>query len=293
MHDALQTTHGGVELGAGLRLKDVCYADDVALLADDPSALSTMLQNVTAAARAIGLIISVPKSKIFSCCNPDPWSCAVNGEDLEVVDCFKYLGSTITPSGNIAKEITVRINAATTTFERLRKHLWNSSLISVRTKYRIYMAAVRPVLLYGAETWPTRAEDVRRLQVFENRKARQILGVSYRDMLTNKEVMKQLGIHEDVATTIQKARVKWLGHVLRMDDSRLPKQALSARPGTGWKRPRGGVFQTWRRLLADDMYIHRGFANPRKWKDEWMEHVRPMAADRKQWTALARDLIVH
>jgi sorting nexin-29 len=288
--DALEGHAGGVEVLPGNPVKDLAYADDVAILADDPSILQEMLDRIADSASAVGLVISAPKSKCFGCCTGDTlWNIYLHGEELEKVDCFCYLGSTITPTGNVADEVTARVNKATSVFERLRKRLWSSKEVSISTKSQVYHSAVRSVLLYGCESWALREEDLRRLETFESRKLRQLLGVSYRDKITNTTILTRAKIKMTIRQTVYDRRMKWLGHILRMNDARLPKRALLATPETGWRRPAGGAQLTWNRLCARDLLPQRGGVHPRTWYKDWVKHMAPMAQDRKQWIAAYRD----
>ena len=79
------------------------------------------------------------------------------------------------PSGQGAAEVDRRIGAARSAFVRLKRSLWGRREISTATKGRIYQAMVQMILLYGCETWPLRAVDLRKLEVFDNDCLRYIL----------------------------------------------------------------------------------------------------------------------
>ena len=97
----------------------------------------------------------------------------LSDEELDLVDIFTYLWSFINASRNIADEITFRILKARVVYGNLR-HLWRRTDISLLTKDRVYNCTVRPTLIYGCETWPIRAEDFHRPQVFDHRCLRTI-----------------------------------------------------------------------------------------------------------------------
>ncbi|VDP77223.1 unnamed protein product [Echinostoma caproni] len=89
----------------------------------------------------------------------DPAPClTLTGEVVKEADKFRYLGSYISPGGRITDEVSVRIQKARLAFANLR-HLWRRRDIRLSVKGRVYAAAVWPVLLYGAETWPLREQD--------------------------------------------------------------------------------------------------------------------------------------
>ena len=85
----------------------------------------------------------------------------LQGEILEVVDRFTYLGGCVSTDCSISNETDTRISKARIAFANLR-HLWRQKGISLSLKGRVYKTTVRAVLLYGSETWPLRMEDLRR-----------------------------------------------------------------------------------------------------------------------------------
>ena len=66
--------------------------------------------------------------------------------------------------------------------------LWENKAISFPTKVKLYKALVWSILLYGCESWTLTADLDRRIQAFENKCYRRMLGVSYREHETNKYV---------------------------------------------------------------------------------------------------------
>ncbi|KER19936.1 hypothetical protein T265_11404 [Opisthorchis viverrini] len=92
----------------------------------------------------------------------------IQGEVLEVGERFTYLGSCISSDCSVTDEVNTRISKARAAFAYLRL-LWRQKGLSLNLKGRVYQATVRAVLLYGCETWPIRAADLRRLQMFDSR----------------------------------------------------------------------------------------------------------------------------
>ena len=66
------------------------------------------------------------------------------------------------------------------------------------------------ILLYACESWTLTAEFQRRIQAMEMRCYRKILRISYKDHVTNEEV---IGPHEDLLTTVKRRKLQWYGHV--------------------------------------------------------------------------------
>ena len=75
------------------------------------------------------------------------------------------------------------------------------------------------VLLYACETWTLTADILKKLQATELRCFRKLLGISYRDHVTNDAVRERIRQairpYDDILTTVKKCKLKWFGHVLR------------------------------------------------------------------------------
>ena len=110
----------------------------------------------------------------------------VNGQKLETVTSFKYLGSVITGDGS-KPEILSRIAQTTAALTRL-KPVWNDRSISLSSKIRLMRSLVTSIFLYACESWTFTAELQRRIQAVEMRCYRKILRISYKDHVTNEEV---------------------------------------------------------------------------------------------------------
>jgi len=97
--------------------------------------------------------------------------------------------------------------------------------IDLQTKLRPYEALILSTLFYGGEVWPLTVTLSKKLEAAHHRLLRGILGITWRDIVTNEEVRKRTGqiLLEKV---IRERRMRWLGHVARMDEVRIPKQAL-------------------------------------------------------------------
>src|SRR5580693_1798874 len=95
------------------------------------------------------------------------------------------------------------------------------------TKFRLMDCLVIPIALYGCETWTLNKADRKKLQSFESKCLRKILGVTWREHVTNKEILTRSS--RDAGYSLKKVLLrqrKWLGHVLRMQGQRLPKMSL-------------------------------------------------------------------
>ncbi|WP_432422665.1 reverse transcriptase domain-containing protein [Streptococcus dysgalactiae] len=285
-------TSCGIELLPGNRVTDLEYADDIALLGESAQAMQTVLNRMAIEVSQFGMCFAPSKCKVLLQDWQEPVPViTLNGDRLNVVDNFVYLGSNIAAGGGVGDEISSRIAKARLAFANLR-HLWRRRDIRLSLKGRVYKATVRSVLLYGCETWPLRAEDARRLSVFDHRCLRSIARIRWQHRVSNDEVRRRvLGIDSRPLTEVITAhRLRWLGHVLRMPAHRLPYRSLFATPGHGWKKRRGGQSMTWRRgmkklsaALASVGPSRLPGWGTRDPECRWLETLRDMAQNRSQW----------
>ena len=183
-------------------------------------------------------------------------SVRVQGGVIDMVDDFIYFGSSLSGDGEISTEVYGRIGKASQAFGRLRESIFQNNTLSISSKRMVYRAVVLSVLLYGAETWAIKANMLRRLDVFHNRCVRSILGVSryqqWRERLTTKQLSAQFGMQWSIGDCILDQRLRWLGHLGRMDDDRLPKKLLFGELLK--KRPFHGVKKRWRDVVMSDLH---------------------------------------
>ena len=100
----------------------------------------------------------------------------VNGQKLETVTSFKYLGSVRTDEG-FKPEIFSRIAQTTAVLTRL-KPVWIDKSISLSSKIRLMRSLVTSIFLHAFESWTLTAELQRRIQAMEMRCYRKILHIS-------------------------------------------------------------------------------------------------------------------
>ena len=136
----------------------------------------------------------------------------MNGQILEEVENFKYLGSTLSKDGSSTKEIKIRLGLATSAMTRLN-NIWKSNSISLPTKLKLYKSLVVSILLYGCESWTLTADTERRIEAFENKIYRRLLHISYRKHKTNAYVKEQIincaGEQEPLLATIKRRKLGW------------------------------------------------------------------------------------
>ncbi|VDP47792.1 unnamed protein product [Schistosoma margrebowiei] len=228
---------------------DLDFADDLALLSRTHEQMQMKTASVAAVSASVGLSIHKGKTKVlkFKAENNNPIT--LDGETLENVESFTYLGSIIDEQGGSDADVKARIGKARTAFLQL-KNIWNSKQLSTNIKVRIFNTNVKAVLLYGAETWRTTTTTTKKVQVFINSCLRKMLNIHWPDTISNSllwERTNQLPAEEE----IRKRRWKWIGHTLRKSSNCITRQALTWNPEG--KRKRGRPNNTLRRIIEADM----------------------------------------
>jgi hypothetical protein len=226
-------------------LKDLDYADDLALIGESLREAEVMTQRLAVEARKVGLEISRAKTKVMKVFDDDPGLLMLDEEELESVEWFQYLGSTICADGDIRREMRIRVGKAGASFSKMKK-VWTKSGMSLITKLRLFNSIVISILLYGCETWKGLKEIETKFRRFESNCLRKIMKIKWYEHVSEEEVRRRSG-QQSVVEKIRYHRWRYYGHVLRMDEDRLPRQILEwQREGT---RRVGRPKDTWRRTM--------------------------------------------
>ena len=165
-----------------VRVTESKFADDAALYTTSRDSLESVAKSFVGKAGDWGLTVSIGKTKGMATGDnlreEDVAPVQVEGGEIEMVDHFTYLGSTLSRDGDVMEDVKCRIAKASRAFGCLRGAIFNNPMLSLTTKRMVYRAMVLSVLLYGAETWTLKAEHVRRLNTFHNRCVRTIPGIT-------------------------------------------------------------------------------------------------------------------
>ena len=103
---------------------------------------------------------------------------------------FTYLGSVISRDGDVEADINIRLAKAAAVFRRLDNV---SSTLSLKIKLDLYTSLIVSTAIYASETWKSTARIRQQLDVFHHRNLRKILGITWKDHVTNMEVLSRTG----------------------------------------------------------------------------------------------------
>ena len=218
-------------------IRELLFADDAALAAHSEQALQRLITCFADACREFGLTISLKKTEVMGQDVSEVPKITIGDHMLGVTDTFTYLGSKISSNLTLDAELNTRIGKAASAMSKLSKRVWENRKLTINTKMKVYQACVLSTLLYGSEAWTLYARQERRLNTFHMRCIRRLLGITWQDRVRNEEVLKRAGTRS-MHCILKQKRLRWLGHVCRMQDRRIPKDLLFGELALG-TRPRG------------------------------------------------------
>ena len=238
----------GIQWTLWTQLEDLDFADDLALLSHSHQQMQDKTTELAAVSLQVGLNIHKGKTKVLrmNAASTDPVT--LEGNALEEVETFTYLGSVINKRGGTDADVRARIGKARVAFLQL-KNIWSSRVLSSRTKIRLFNSNVKMVLLYGAETWRITNTTINKVQTFVNNCLRRILQIHWPDTISNSELWEKTQ-QRPVEEEIRRRRWAWIGHSLRKPVTSTTRQVLTWNPQG--KRRRGRPRNTWRRDLQAD-----------------------------------------
>ncbi len=205
------------------------FADDLDIVGRRHTDVVDTYTSLKTEALRLGLIINENKTKYMktneaTVPQQEANIVSIGGQRFEVVDQFVYLGALIRADNDSSLEIKRRIMAANRCVHGLQRHL-RSNLLTRNTKFCIYKTLIRPVLLYGSETWPTTKSDEQLLLSFERKVLRIICGATHEGdrwrRKYNFELEREYG-EPNIVANVKVNRLRWAGHLARMDQSRAP-----------------------------------------------------------------------
>ncbi|CAG9137233.1 unnamed protein product [Plutella xylostella] len=229
----------GIEVG-GRRLTNLRFADDIVLFAPSASTLEHMLQDLSTASLQVGLSMNRSKTKIMS--NSATRKVTVDGQDIQYVNEYIYLGQLVSFENRQDKEIDRRIENAWKSYWSMKQLMKGNLPLSLKRK--LVDMCILPVLTYGAQTWSLTEHQKTRLKVCQRAMERSLLGVKLTDRVRNTILRSQTRI-VDVGVETAKLKWNWAGHVCRMHPDRWAKIATEWVPGDG-RRRRGRPRRRWR-----------------------------------------------
>ena len=140
------------------------YADDTTLMAESEKGLKSLLMKIKEESEKVGLKVGIQKTKIMASGPIISWE--RDGETVEAVSDFIFLGSKITADGDCSHEIKRRLLFGRKFMNNLDS-IFKSRDITLPTMVRLVKTMVFPVVMYGCESWTIKKAEYQRIDAFE------------------------------------------------------------------------------------------------------------------------------
>ena len=144
----LEEAQAGIKIAQG-NINHLRYADDTTLMAENEEELKSILMKVKVESEKVGLKLNIQKTKIMASGPITSWE--IDGETMEIVSDFIFLGSKITTDGHCSHEIKRRFLLGRKIMANLDS-IFKSRDITLPTKVHLCKAMVFPVVMYGCES---------------------------------------------------------------------------------------------------------------------------------------------
>ena len=206
----LDEAQAGIKI-AGRNINKLRYADDTTLTAESKEELKNLLMKVKEESGKAGLKLNIQKTKIMASSPITSWQ--IDGETIETVTDFLFLGSKITADGDCSLEIKRCLLLGRKVMTNLDSIL-KSRDITLPTKVCLVKAMVFPVVMYGCESWTIKKVEHRRTDAFELWCWRRLLRVPWTARRSNQSILKEISPGISLQGLILKLKLQYFGHLM-------------------------------------------------------------------------------
>ena len=167
-------------------------------------------------AEKVGLKLNMQKTKIMTSGPITSWQ--IDGETVETVADFIFLGSKITADGDCSREIKRHLLLGRKVMTNLDSIL-KSRDITLSTKVHVVKAMVFPVVMYGCESWTIKKAEHQRIDAFELWCWRRLLRVPWTARRSNQSILWEISPGCALEGLMLKLKLQYFGHLMQRVDS--------------------------------------------------------------------------
>ena len=188
------------------------YADDTSLMAESEEELKSLLMKVKEESEKVDLKLNIQKTKIKASSPVTSWQ--IDGETVETVADFIFLGSKITADGDCSHEIKRHLVLG-------RNVMTNLDIrdITLPTEVRLVKAMIFPVVMHGCESWTVKKPEHRRTDAVELWCWRRLLRVPWTARKSKKSILKKISPEYSLEGLMLNLKPQYLGHLIQRVDS--------------------------------------------------------------------------
>ena len=207
---SLNEAHTGIKI-TGRNIHNLRYADDTTLMAESEEELKSLLMKVKEESEKVGLKLNIQKTKTMASGPITSWQ--IDGETVETVSDFIFLGSKITAGGDCSHEIKRHLLLGRKAMISLDSML--KSRDSLPTKVHLVKAMVFPVVMYGCESWTIKKAEHPSIDASELWCWRRLLRVPWTARRSIQSILKEISPEG----LMLKLKLQSFGHLMRRGDS--------------------------------------------------------------------------
>ena len=211
----LGEAEAGIKI-AGRNINNLGYADATTLMAESEEELKSLLMKVKEESEKAGLKLNIQKTKIMASSPITSWQ--IDGETMETLRDFIFLGSKITADGDCSQEIKRRLllgRKAMTNLDSILK----SRDVTLPRKVHLVKAMAFPAVIYGCESWTIKKTERQRMDVFELWCWRRLLRVHWTASRSNQSILKEISSEYSLEGLMLKLKLQYFDHLVRRTNS--------------------------------------------------------------------------
>ena len=206
----LEEAQAGIKI-ARKNINKLRYADDTTLMAESEEELKSLLMKVKEESEKVGLKLSIQKIKIMASGPITSWE--IDGETVEIMADFIFLGSKITADGDCSHEIKRRLLLGRKVVTNIDSILKSRDII-LPSKVRLVKAMVFPVVMYGCKSWTVKKAERQRIDAFELWCWRRLLRVPWTARRSNQSILKETSPGCSLEGLTLKLKLQYFGHLM-------------------------------------------------------------------------------
>ena len=206
----LEEAQAGIKI-AGRNINNLRCADNTTLMSESEEELKSLLMKVKEESEKVGLKLNIQKTKIMASGPITLWE--IDGETVETVSDFIFLGSRITADGDCSHEIKRCLLLGRNVMTNLDTIL-KSRDITLPTKVCLVKAMVFPGVVYGCESWTVKKAEHQRIDAFELWCWRRFLRVPWTARRSNQSILKEISPGYSLQGLMLKLKLQYFGHLM-------------------------------------------------------------------------------
>ena len=178
--------------------------------------LKSLLMTVKVESEKVGLKCNIQKTKIMASSPISSWQ--IDGETVETVSDFIFLGSKTTVDGDCSHEIKRGLLLGRKVMTNLDS-IFKSRDITLLTKLPLVKTMVFPVVMYGCESWTVKKAERRRIDAFELWCWTRLLRVPWTTRRSNQSILQEISPRCSYEGLMLKLNLQYFGHLMQRADS--------------------------------------------------------------------------